>query len=231
MDEKELKQEIMTADERVNAVVVSDTGSYELAGAMVIDLDRLAKKINAYWEEPIKKAHEAHRALTAKRGEMLKPVEDRKKVLRGKISAYLTEQERIRRAEQTRLDEERRKKEHAEREKLERAAAKAEEKGKDERAEALREKAADVYIPPAVVVPEVEKTTRMDTGTVSQKKTTRVTVTDPVAILRAVVAGSLPIGIVTINETKLKQAIELQGLKQLDGATIEEIVTAQFRGK
>ena len=231
MDEKELKQEIMTADERVNAVVVSDTGSYELAGAMVIDLDRLAKKINAYWEEPIKKAHEAHRALTAKRGEMLKPVEDRKKVLRGKISAYLTEQERIRKAEQAKLDEERRKKEHAEREKLERAAAKAEEKGKDERAEALREKAADVYIPPAVVVPEVEKTTRMDTGTVSQKKTTRVTVTDPVAILRAVVAGSLPIGIVTINETKLKQAIELQGLKQLDGATIEEIVTAQFRGK
>lgn len=231
MDEKELKQEIMTADERVNAVVVSDTGSYELAGAMVIDLDRLAKKINAYWEEPIKKAHEAHRALTAKRGEMLKPVEDRKKVLRGKISAYLTEQERIRRAEQTRLDEERRKKEQAERERLEKAAAKAEEKGRDERAEALREKAADVYIPPAVVVPEVEKTTRMDTGTVSQKKSTRVTVTDPVAILRAVVAGSLPIGIVTINETKLKQAVELQGLKQLDGAIIEEIVTAQFRGK
>lgn len=231
MDEKELEQEIMTADERVGAVVVSDPASYEMAGAMVIDLDRLAKKITAYWEEPIKKAHEAHRALTAKRGEMLKPVEDRKKVLRGKISAYLTEQERIRRAEQTRLDEERLKKEQAERERLEKAAAKAEEKGRDERAEALREKAADVYIPPAVVVPEVEKTTRMDTGTVSQKKSTRVTVTDPVAILRAVVAGSLPIGIVTINETKLKQAVELQGLKQLDGAIIEEIVTAQFRGK
>lgn len=231
MDERELKQEITTIDEQVGAVVVNSSATYEMAGALVIDLDALEKKINAYWEDPIKKAFDAHRALTAKRGEMLKPVQDRKKILRGKISAYLTEQERIRKEEQRKADEERRKREEAERAKLEARAAKAEEKGKTEKAEELREKAADVYVPPVVVQAEVEKTTRIETGTVSQKKDIRVTVTDPMAIVKAVASGTLPIGVVSINESKLKAAIKLQGISQLYGCTIEEIVNAQFRGK
>lgn len=231
MDERELKQEIMTVDEQVAAVVVNSAATFETAGALVIDLDALEKKISAYWEDPIKKAFDSHRALTAKRGEMLKPVQDRKKILRGKISAYLTEQERIRREEQRKADEERRKREEAERAKLEARAAKAEEKGKADKAEELREQASDVYVPPVVVQPEVEKTTRIDTGTVSQKKDIRVTVTDPAAILRAVVAGQIPIGVVAVNESKLKAAIKLQGLTVLDGCIIEEVVNAQFRGK
>lgn len=229
MDEQELRQEITTADERVNAIVVNSNESYQAAGAVVIELDTLAKRITDYWDEPIRKAHEAHKALTAKRGEMLKPVEDRKKILRGKISAYLTEQERIRREEQRKLDEERRAKEAAERAKLEARAAKAEEKGKAEKAEALREQAEQVYVPPAVVRPEVEKTTHIDTGTVSQKTDINVTVTDPLKILKAVTDGRLPIGIITISESKLKQAVKLAGINSLDGAVIEQVVNAQFR--
>jgi hypothetical protein len=167
MDEQQLKNEITTVDDRVNSIVVNDPDTFQKAGSVVIDLDGLIKKINTYWEDPIKKAHEAHKSLTAKRAEMLKPVEDRKKLLRGKISAYLTEQDRIKREEQRKLDDERRKKEQAEREKLERAAIKAEEKGKIERAEDLRTQAADVYVQPAIVESQIEKTTRMETGTVS----------------------------------------------------------------
>lgn len=231
MDENELKQEILTADERVNAIVVNSNESYQEAGAVVIELDTLAKRITDYWDEPIRKAHEAHKALTSKRAEMLKPVDDRKKLLRGKISAYLTEQERIRREEQRKIDEARRKQEADERAKLEARAAKAEESGKAEKAEALREKAAEVYVAPVIVQSEVEKTTRIDAGTVSQKTDINVTVTDPKKILAAVIDGRLPIGIITINESKLKQAIKLAGINNIDGAIIEQVVNAQFRAR
>lgn len=229
MDEQQLKQEIISVDQVVNAVVVNSLETYEIAGKYVIELDQLIKRINEYWEDPIKKAFEAHRALTAKRGEMLKPVQERQKTLRGKISAYLTEQDRIRKEEQRKADEVRRAQEQKEREKLERAAARAEEKGNTAKAEDLREKAQDVYVPPVVVVPEVEKTTRIDIGIVSQKKDIKIVVTDPREILKAVVSGRLPIGIITINESKLKQAIKLQGINRLDGCIIEQVVNAQFR--
>lgn len=229
MNENEIKTEIEQVDAQAGAIIVNDKETFEVAGQMVISLDALTKKINAYWEDPIKKAFEAHRALTAKRAEMLKPVDDRRKNLKNKISAYLTEQERIRQEEQRRVDEERRKREQAEREKLERAAVRAEEKGQDEKAEALREKAEDVYVPPVVVVSDIQKTTRTDAGTITGKKDIQITVTDPKAILKAVVDGTLPIGIININETKLKQAIKLAGLTRLDGCEIKEIVSAQFR--
>jgi hypothetical protein len=49
------------------------------------------------------------------------------------------------------------------------------------------------------------------------------------AVLHAIIGGRLPIGIVNINETKLKQAIKLAGITQLDGCIIEQVINAQIR--
>lgn len=230
MDENTLKSEISTVDERIASVVVRDAQTYESAGAMVIELDSLKKRIEAYWKEPIEKAFQAHKALTAKRSEMLQPVEDRRKSLNQKITAYLTEQENKRREEQRRLDEQRREAERKERERLEKLAAKAEEKGKTEKAEALREMVEDVYIPPVAAVPEVEKTTRMDAGTVSTTTDIEIEIADVKAVLRAIVDGKLPVTIATINEAKLKKAIKDFALHAVDGVVIREIVKGSFRG-
>jgi len=230
-DEQDLKQEIMAVDERINAVIVNDAESYATAGTLVIALDQLKRKINDYWNDPITKAFQVHKSLTAKRAEMLQPVDERRKSLTKKISEYLTLQEQIKREEQRALDEARRIAEQKERERLEKLAIKAEEKGNAEKAEILREKAEDVYIPPAIVIPEVEKTTRLETGTASQKKDIAVKVTDEKLVLKEIVDGRLPIGIITISVPKLKQAIRLTGLKQVPGCTITEIVSASFRSK
>jgi hypothetical protein len=147
------------------------------------------------------------------------------------MSVYLTEQERIRKAEQARLDEERRKKEEAERQKLNDRAAKAEEKGRFDKAEQLREKAEDVYVPPVVVQSEIEKTTRLDTGTISQKKDFEITIIDPLKLVQAVAAGIVPISIIKIDESKLKAFIKLQQVKEFPGCELREVVSAQFRGK
>lgn len=228
MEEQELKNEITTYDQQINAIMVTKD-TYEQAGQMIIGLDKLLKKINEYWKELVDKAYAAHKALTAKRAEMYNPVKDRRDSLNRKISAYLTAQEEIRREEQRRLDEARRKAEDAEKKKLEARAVKAEDKGNTEKADELRQKAEDVYIPPAVVVPEVEKTTRMEAGTVSAKKDIDIEITDEMAILKAIIAGTLPISIITISESKLKQAIKLHQIERLDGVIIRNAVKAQFR--
>jgi hypothetical protein len=230
MEEQDLKNELMTIDDQMKAIVVNDAASYEFAGKMIIELDQLKKKIQDYWKGPKEAAYRAHKEITAKETEMLKPVSEKRYALQGKVSVYLTEQDRIRREAQRKLDEERRQKEEAERRKLEAQAARAEEKGKPERAESLREQAGQVFVAPAIVQPEVDKTTRTDSGTISQRKDLVIAITNPKAIIQAVADGILPMTIVKIDEVKLKQYIKIQGIEQLAGCTIQQVVNAQFRG-
>jgi colicin import membrane protein len=229
LEETDLKKDIVKFEKSATEILVQNAEDVEFAQNTIIVAQQFKKDINAYWEEPIRKAHEAHKELTKKRAEMLKPVEDREKDLRAKINRYLTEQERRRQEEQRKLDEERRKKEQAEREKLARQAEKAREKGNEEKAEVLQERAENVFIPPAIVVPEIEKTNKTDAGTMSQRKDISVKITDPLQVIKAVAEGRLPIGIININETKLKQAVKLAGITQMAGCVIEEVITAQFR--
>jgi len=229
MEEQELKQEIVKADEQIQALVVNSPETFEEAGRVVISLDDLIKKIKKYWKEPKEKAFQAHKAITQREKEMLKPVEDRRRVAQQRISAYLTEQERKRQEEQRKLDAERKAKEDREKAKLERRAEKAEESGNAEKAEELREKIDDIFVAPAIVEPTIEKTTHTDAGTISQKKDVDIRVTDPMAIFRGIAEGRIPANVAVINESKLKQFIKLQGIAKLDGCDIQEVVKTQFR--
>lgn len=231
MKEKEIKQEIVQAQSKVDVIKIQSPEDVGIAGSIVIDLENLAKRIQNYWDEPIKKAHEAHKSLTKKRAEMLRPVEEKKNILRRKISAYLTEQDRIRREKQRKLDEERELKEQKERDKLQKAAEKAKEKGNYEKADDLIEQAENVNIIPTIIEPSVKKTTRLETGTMSSKKDLQIRIEDIKKVLSAVVSGILPVSVVQINETKLKQAIKLNGITKLDGCVIEDVVKAAFRGE
>lgn len=228
MIEQDIKNEIQIVDQ-YRALVVNSQETYEQAAEYIVALSGLVRKIKDYWREPKERAHQAHKAITAKETEMLKAVEDALQVIRKKTSAYLTEIERRRREEQARLDRERAERERKEREKLAKAAARAEEKGQDEKAEDLRCKAADVYVPPAFVEPVVEKTVRTDAATISQKKDINVTVTSVKALCALVAAGTVPEAVIKVDTVKLKQFVKLSQLERLDGCVIEAVVTAQVR--
>jgi len=227
--EKELKNEIATIDEKVEAITIKDNTDYEYAGSLVIAGKTLIKKIQAFWEEPIAKARDAHKILTQRRAEMEMPVLNKIDILKRKISVYITEQERIRREEQRRLDDERRKAEEAERAKLAKKAERAEASGKIGKAEELRQAAEDIYIP-AAIVETVEKTTRTGAGTITAVKDIEIEITDHKAILKHIIAGVLPITIVAISEPKLKQTIKLHQIDKLEGVMIRQVSKAQFRG-
>ena len=229
MQENELKVEIQHL--MAKDIAVSNSEDFNYASEIVLNFTNLKKKINEYWAEPIRKAHEAHKALTAKRNEMLRPIEANEKIIRNRISSYLTEQKRKRDEEQRKIDEKRMRQEAAEKRKLEERAMRAEASGKIGKAESLRELKEDVYIPPAIVVSEVNKTTRTDTGVVSAKTDIEVTITDVKELLMAITEGKAPVSIVDISKPKLKKFIKDMGIKNIPGCEIREIVDASFRCK
>lgn len=231
MDEQVLKNEIMTLDDQVKAVVVNSPESYENAGTVVASLESLKKKITAYWKDPIAKAFDAHRALTEKRNEMLKPVDEKIKSLRKKISEYLTAVERKKREEQARLAREAAEKEAKEKAKLEKKAERAEENGNTAKAAAIREQAENVFVPMNIASSEVEKTTRTEDATISAKKDIEIVITEPLEIIKGIASGKIPISVVDISVSKLKKYVKDYQLKQLDGCIINEIVTAAIRAK
>jgi len=226
MDENTLQIEIESTFIPIN---INSAGSYEEAGRAMLEINDLLSKVKSYWKPLKEKAHEAHKAITAKENEMIKPIEERKKLLSTKISAYLTEQDRIKREEQRRLDDERRAQEKAERERLEAESKKAEDSWDLKKAVELKAQSESVYIPPTIVQSEIKKTVTMDTGTISAKKDIEVEIINISDILRHVISGKLPSFIVSINETKLKQFLKMSGIMELSGCNIKEIINAQVR--
>ena len=225
-----LLDEVGQVETEVTAIVVDSQESYELAGRAVIGLDRLIKKIKEYWRGPKDAAFQAHRAIVARETEMLKPVKTQRAALNSKVSGYLTEQNRIRREQQQKLDNDRRKKEEAERARLAKRADTAEAKGKPEKAEDLRTKAGEVSVPVAVIAPVVPKTTKTEAGSISQRTSVEVEVIDAKLVLGAVIDGTLPMSVVTIRQAKIQQFVKLQGLTEVPGCKLTEVVNASFRG-
>ena len=230
MDEQDLKNEVQAVEAKSN-IIVADKQTYEIATGMVITLKEMRKRIVTYWKPPKDAAFAAHKEITKKESEMLAPVDVRIRELDNKVNKFLTDERRAREEAQRKLDDARRKQEAEERAKLEARAAKAEAAGKEEKAEALREKAAEVFIAPAIVEPTVDKTTRTDAGTVTAKQDIEVEIVNPLTIIKHIAAGTLPIGIVTISDAKLKAAIKLMAIDKLDGVIIRDVSKASYRGK
>lgn len=212
-------------------IVVNSPESHERASNVVLSLDGLIRKVKDYWKEPKEAAFKAHKAVVAKEAEMLKPMEDQRKVIVGRISVYLTEQERIRQQEYRRLAAEQRAKEEAERNRLLEEAAKAEAEGSPVDAEVLLTMAEEVPVeappPPAPVIPQ---TTRTDNGTVSQRRDIEVTITDVKAVLKAVIDGTVPLNVVEVSASKIKQYVKLSGLAEIPGCSIRQVVSGIFKG-
>ena len=98
------------------------------AAGLLGQIQTMKKAIAAKFDEPVRKAHEAHKALTAWCAECLAPFETAEATVKKKLSIYQVEAERARREEERRLQEEARRLAEAERARVEaEARAQAEE--------------------------------------------------------------------------------------------------------
>lgn len=167
---------------------------YAAAGDRLKGIKSLLKKVADTFDPIISKAHAAHKEAVSQKKTHEAPLIEAEGIYKRAMLNYQDEQERIRREEQARLEEAARK----EREKLEAQAAKAEAKGKTEKADELKTRAEMVAVP--VVSIETPKI-----AGISTRETYKAVVFDKMALIRAVAEGKVPDTILLYDQTALNQ--------------------------
>ena len=169
MNEIEVKQQATTLEQQAQAYQIATNEDYEEAANFLKRVKGARKQVEDYWEEPIKKAFEAHRALTAKRKQMTDTCDSAERAMKKKMLTYSKKIEAERRA----AEEQARKAAQEESDRLLAEAAKAEKSGDTMQATvnmAMAEQMESVKPTAQVVASKV-------TG-VSQKKVWKVRVDD-----------------------------------------------------
>lgn len=143
-----------------------------------------------------------------------KPISDAltlaESIVKKKVSAYITEQERLQRVEQARLNELAEK----QRERLEVRADKAEEKGDDSKAQALRDTASTVVA--VAAAPQVHAVAGLGT-----KKVWKATVTDAQKVCKLIAEGIIPVTMIEFKLVELNRfASQWQNTRTFEGITI-----------
>jgi len=153
---KQIEQEVSKAN-ALTAIVIKTQLDYEKASAISKGLRELKKTISSTFDPIVEKAHGTWKEAIAQKNKYLLPVENAQKIVDGKVTNYLLECEQIRRAAELKLQQEAEEKARKERERLEARAAKAEASGKTEKAEELKEQAAQVEAIVPTVAPVVNQ--------------------------------------------------------------------------
>ena len=204
MDELTVRQEATNLEPQAQAYTIENNEDYEQAAGFLKRVKAAKKQVEDYWREPIQKAFEAHRALTAKRQQMIGVCESAEKVMKRKMLTYSQKIEAERRA----AEEQARKAAQEESDRLLAEAAKAEESGDSASATVNMAMAEQVSsIAPAVQVasPKVQG--------VSTKKVWKVRVNDE----KAVPAYANGICIRPIDERALLQLRKLNPNVEIPG--------------
>ena len=216
--------------EAESEIIVDDPITLEMATEIVNKGLAYVKTINDLFEEPARKAHEAHKAITSLRESLKEPITKRINVLKSKISLYLTEVDRKRKEEQAKADAERLRLEAEERARLQEEADRLKAEGKTEEAEEKLIEAETVVVVPEIVQAEIPKTVKTEFGSVTGKSELVFKITNMTEFLNALCAKDL-LEFVEIKEAKVKQYLKVNKIKEFPGLSITEIVQGNFRSK
>jgi len=174
------------------ALVVDSQEMYEFADGQLVDVKRRWKAVEEQRVaivDPLNKAKTAVQKLFTPVLDDLATAETHYKQL---MLGFRREQDKIRQAEQARLDEIARK----ERERLEKQAVRAEDKGQVEKASMLTATAAVISAP-------IATSTYVEQKGISVKKTWKAEVTDKVALINAIIANPAFLNIIEIDSAAL----------------------------
>lgn len=226
--EAELEQKSLTLYEQATSLSITDQRSYAAAGEVGKSLKALEKEITDYFAPMKKAAHDAHKAITKKESDELAPVKEAMDVVRRTMNTWAQEQERIRQEFERKARMEAEEAARKERERLEAQALKAMEKGKDEKAEELMDRAENVYVAPVTVAPVVEKTVRTESGNITQAKELQITVTDVKAFMAELVKRNMAPTMIEVKPGPLKAWVKANGFESFPGLHINQTVSVRL---
>jgi len=227
---KELEGKSLSLLEAAQGIVVTDQKSYEGAAEFLTKIKAEIKKRVDFFAPMKKKTHEAWKAVCGQENDSIDPLRDADKIVRNSVKVYLDEQDRIRREEQRKAEEKARQEAERKRKELEARAASAK---KDETKERLQAQAEEVFEEPVIVEHAVEKTTRLESGSVTRKMELKVDVLNPLEVIKAVARGDIPLTCVEIKPNKLKAWAKAIGIdeakKKAAGCRVSEEANLSVR--
>ena len=200
MNEQEIQAQLPELATKEAAIQVVDAASYTSAAAEVKVAKQFQKNIKDFFAPLKQKAHEAHKAITQKEKETLKPVEDFCKKIQQKMISWQSEQDRIRREEEAMLREEQRK---LEEEARLAEAAEAEAAGDTELAQDILEE--EIEVAPVMVQDNTPKVSGLFT-----RETWKAEVTDMGALVKYVAENPAWFHLLTVNTKELNSLAKSQ---------------------
>ena len=128
----QVEEKAIAIVDEAQAVKIVDPKSYMAAGELWKAIREMRKQVNESYDPIISDAHRLHKTAIDRKKAVDSPLESAERYVKGQMSAYDAEQERLRRIEQARLAEIARKEEEARR-KAELERLEAERKAEEER--------------------------------------------------------------------------------------------------
>jgi hypothetical protein len=211
----------LTWPEQAQALTITTPETYTQAGEMLRGIKALRKEINDTFDPIISRAHEAHREACAQKKKAETPLAEAETILKRGLIAFDTEQERLRRIEELRLQELARQEEEA-RQLAEAAALEAQANATADLVEAyhIRQDAEAVLAQPIVApVVVVQKATPKVAG-LSYREVWRYRVTD---------ARQIPREYLSVDDVKIGGVVRaLKGATAIPGIEVyaEKVASA-----
>jgi hypothetical protein len=161
----ELKEKQLSVIEKAKLVEIKTNEDDANAVFFVKGIKGLIKEIKDKKDGNIEKANKLHKSLTAERNALINPLKLAEKTINDKCVAYRMEVRRKIDEENRKKQEQARKEEERQKKILEERAKKAEEKGNTKKAEILKEKKDEVFVPQKSCItqePNVQGSTMID---------------------------------------------------------------------
>lgn len=96
-NEAEIERRVPALVDQAAAIIIRDQGSMAIANDFSIAIKKMRREIDEAFDPIIEAAHVAHKIALDKKRKYIEPVDAAERMVKGKIGAYLTEQDRIRR--------------------------------------------------------------------------------------------------------------------------------------
>lgn len=206
--------EIAEVKAEASQLKVVDDASYQIAGNVLTEIKTKQKMVKEYFAPLKEAANKAHKAITSKERETLKPLEEIERSLKSEMSDYFMEQERKKREAEALL----RKQIEEEKRRALAEAEKLEKEGKTEESDMAFQQAVDAEEMAMFTKVEVEKPKVKGVGT---QKDWELTITDEAKVPAYIMGACVrPVDLTAIK--KLVKATE--GKIRIEGISINETV-------
>jgi len=212
-------QAITAAQQWAGALVISDAKSYAVAATAEAKIKERIKAVEARFDAAKKAAHAAHKQITGLVSELTAPMTEAAGIIRDKRRDWQTEQDRIRREEQARLQAIADAEAKRERERLEREASKL-------KTESLREQRLEQAA--SIVAPVVEvATSTPNVGRQALRTRWVARLTDKAALIKAAADGNqIAQALLVFDQSAAnRQAVACKGAIKIPGVEfVSELV-------